>query len=194
MPESSGAVMLSCSLANLLLTEPTGLSDLLDMPTLDRRQLLATFVAATATASLTACSSSADNSAKAEKPDPQLTDFADEQSLVAAYDATLARHPDLASQLSPLRQQHTDHLAALANLVGKKVTATVAPTPETSAVATVVPSTVPNDKTAAIAALRKAEHSATAARTASCLTASKERAVVLASIAACEASHEVVLS
>jgi hypothetical protein len=135
-------------------------------------------------------------------PDPFTEHLTAERQLLSKYQATIGRHPSLAKRLAPLRDDHAAHAAALERelgLVPPSPTASPAtaspgspaasPTPDKSAVAA-----VPGTPAAALAALRAAERAAAAARSAACLTAPAARAPLLASIAACEASHEVLLA
>jgi len=122
-------------------------------------------------------------------PDPQAADLAAERRLLAAYDATVRRHPTLRPRLAPLRADHAAHVAALEAILGL----TPSPVPTGGTAPTVPAPAVPGTPAGALAALRAAERGAAAARTAACLTAAADRAPVLASIAACEATHEVLL-
>lgn len=128
------------------------------------------------------------------QPDPQLADLSDEQNLLDSYDATIAAHPDLAARLRPLRAHHAQHVAALHGAIGA-ATGGAVPSPAASAPVTLptAGARVPATSAAALAALRDAEHTASAARTRSCLTAQTDRAALLGSIAACEASHAELL-
>jgi hypothetical protein len=141
-------------------------------------------------------------------PDPLLAELADERSLIAAYDATIARHPALRARLSAVRDDHAAHAAALVTALGAAAppspteppssdgspgptpSGTVAPgtgaVPETSA--------VPRTVAGAVAVLRAAERSAASARGTVALTAPADRARLLAGISASEASHLAVLT
>jgi len=121
-------------------------------------------------------------------PDPLLAELADERRLLAAYDATGAAHPTLAARTAPLRADHAEHEAALAQAVDAAGSTPPAPTGSP-----VPPIQVPGPSTAVLATLRAAERAAAAARTAAALTAPGDRAGLLASIAASEATHEVML-
>ena len=105
---------------------------------------------------------------------------ADETRLVAAYDTTLTRFPQLEAVLAPVRQQHAEHLAALAGPAG-------------SASATASPA-VPASARTAMRALVAAERAAAAARLVDCLAASPQLAPLVASIGASEAAHAGVLA
>ncbi len=155
---------------------------------LPRRQVLGVLTAA-GTTLLAGCRGSGTAAAPRSTPastpagpDPLLTDLADAQRLLAVYDETLRAHPRLAPRLRPLRADHAAHVTALATAIG-------APTPAAAATAAPVPAAT----AAALAALRAWERAAAAARAASAVRASGGRAALLASIAACSASHEAVL-
>jgi hypothetical protein len=134
-------------------------------------------------------------------PDPLTNDLGAERRLLEKYEATIARHPSLTTRLAPLRDDHRAHLAALEQELGlAPATPTAAPSASGSATpaATATPgpaalAAVPGTPAAAVTALRAAEKTAAAARVLSCLTAPDDRAPLLASIGACEASHEVLL-
>lgn len=136
--------------------------------------------------------------------------LAAEAALLAAYDATLHRHPSLARTLRPVRAEHAAHLAALRRATtpaGDRAGAGPAGAGEKGGVAG--PTTgaggkagpalpgaratrrpaVPPNPAAAVAALAGAERSAAAARVADCVAAPRELAPLLASIGASEAAH-----
>ena len=124
-------------------------------------------------------------------PDPLLAELADEVRLAALYDATLARHPALAARLASPRADHAQHVEALTQEVdaaGDTPTATDTPSASASA-----PVQVPATAAAALAALRAAERAAAVARSAAALAAPAHRAGLLASVAASEATHQLVL-
>jgi hypothetical protein len=116
------------------------------------------------------------NSSDAPAPDAdaqvRAAVAADEASLIALYDAVIAAHPALASDLAALRDEHREHAEAMG----------VTPT---SAAAPVVGS-----RTEALAALTDAEKRAVAQRTAACeAAAAEDLARLTALIAASEAGH-----
>jgi hypothetical protein len=137
-------------------------------------------------------------------PDPLLAELADERKLVAAYDATMVRHPALRARLSAVRDDHAAHAAALVTALGPAAPpATPSPTESTSASLSTgvessgtVPSAsaVPATVGAAVAVLRAAERAAASARGTIVLTAPPDRARLLAGISASEASHVAVLT
>jgi hypothetical protein len=157
-------------------------------PSLPRRTLLAALGAIAAGALGAGCErdrrGSATGTPSPAPPDPLLADLADERDLLARYDAVAAAHPALASRLAPLRDDHREHAAALARALGDA--APGAPSDS-------VPAPTPGTPGAALAALATAERDAARRNTRSCLTAPADRAALLASIAACEATHEVLL-
>jgi hypothetical protein len=117
--------------------------------------------------------------------DPLLAVLDAEFRLLAAYDATARTHPALAGRLAPMRADHVEHAAALQRALegaGSGSSGPERPAPP-----------VPSSRAGALAALRAAEHAAAATRARAAETAPTDRAVLLASIAACEASHEVLL-
>ncbi|MBA3745809.1 MAG: hypothetical protein H0X00_23325, partial [Sporichthya sp.] len=82
--------------------------------------------------------------AKGNEPDPDLALLAraigDKQDLLAAYEATTTRHPQLSARLGPLREDHAAHLAALTGLRSDL------PAPEASASASPTGRTVAADR------------------------------------------------
>ena len=111
-------------------------------------------------------------------PDAVRTQVATaERALIAAYDAAITAYPSLAAQLTPIRSQHADHLAAMAADGAEPIAASAA----TSAAA-------------AVAGLRAAEQQAARERRMSCVASSDpDLARVLALIAASEQSHAAAL-
>ncbi len=123
-------------------------------------------------------------------PDVALAELARvrEQTLLDAYAAAALAHPQLASRLTVLRAEHEVHLAAVA---------TSAPSPPaspavSSAVSLVAPPVV-DSPSARLAALRNLETAMSRSHALAAVTASRTLAPVLASLAACEASHAAVL-
>lgn len=109
-----------------------------------------------------------------------------EDGLIAAYDAVVRQHPALASRLAPVRADHLVHRAALG---GSPPTATPSARPSATARADAADA----DPARALVALLGLERSAAARLQALCGTTSTALAPVLASVAACELSHGVVL-
>ena len=148
-----------------------------------RRALLG----AAAVLPLAACTSD-DGPPPPPDPDDLLRDEAvqRERSLLREYDAVLLVLPDLAARLIPLREHHAEHLLAL---TGEP--ATPSPEPSGAPAAQVPP---PVTAAAALAGLADAERAAAGAHRAGAVAASRELAALLASLAASEASHPVVLA
>lgn len=115
-----------------------------------------------------------DTPAPTEDPDAQVRAdvAAAEAALIALYDAVIAAHPALASDLTAVRDEHAAHAEAMG----------VAPSP--------VSAPAVGSRTEALAALTDAEQQAIAQRTAACEAASgADLARVTALIAASEAGH-----
>lgn len=105
-----------------------------------------------------------------------------ERALLAAYDDVLARYPDLAPRLTPYRDDHAAHLHALEP--GAVVSASVTPSTRRT------PKRVQRRLRAR---LRAMEEKAAAACARDAESAPRERAVLLAALAASEASHAELL-
>jgi hypothetical protein len=103
-------------------------------------------------------------------------------TLADLYDATVTANPDLAAALTPLRDAHRAHLAALASAVGREAPAVGASEAAGSGQA------------AAFTALAEAEKAARTEAEAECLKATPRLAGLLGSIAAARATHVEVLS
>ena len=146
--------------------------------------------AAAGLAALTSCTSGGDTQPAPVHPDVGLRAEAvqRERTLIRAYDAALLAAPALGDRLRALRDEHLTHLGAL-GAPPESAPTSPAPmvTPGTSAERTAA------QLAALLAALRSAERAAGAGHTAGLRTASAELAVVLATLAASEASHEVAL-
>jgi hypothetical protein len=142
---------------------------------------------------VTACTRRTARPARVLDPDEALKAAAvvREQALLNAYDDALRTAPALAARLAPLRADHAEHLAALSGAAspGAPATSGAASTPSTGAAST--PGGQPPQ--AVLHALATLERTAATGHTADALIASRRLAPVLASLAACEASHLVVL-
>lgn len=148
-----------------------------------RRTVLAALAVSGGAAACTPKSSSkSQKQSEPAEPDPQAADLTAERQLLATYDATISAHAALADRLKPLRDHHAEHVTALEHAVTHPPSAAE------------VAATVPGTPEQALAALRAAEKSAAAARMKSCVAARADRAPLLGSIAACEASHGVLLT
>jgi len=129
-------------------------------------------------------------------PDPLLAELADEERLLALYDAVVARHPALRPRLAAPRADHAQHVDALRRLLDASGT-TAPPSSDAQSpvpTGTAGPPRVAATPPAALAALRAAERAAAGSRGAAALAAPSDRAGTLASISAAEATHVVVLS
>jgi hypothetical protein len=119
-----------------------------------------------------------------------------EQTLLAAYDAVTAAHPELTGRLAPFRADHAAHLQGL--VPG----ATPSTTPSNTAPASGPPSSIavgppvssPPASTAILHSLADLERAAAAARLGDVATTSGSLARLIASIGGCEAAHAVLLS
>jgi hypothetical protein len=133
-------------------------------------------------------------------PPPPLPDvavvrdaIAGETLMISRYHAVLAAAPALTGSLGPLLEQHREHLARLrARLIepGAGSQPGHSPSPAGSRSASQVPST----PAAARAYLRQAEQAAATALLARLTTAPPALAQLLASIAASEATHALLLT
>lgn len=113
--------------------------------------------------------------------DPLTPFYLSTLGLLAGYEATIAAQPALTDRLSPLRDDHRAHAAALA-----KELAIASPEPSAPAASA---SDAPAEPAAALAALATAERTALGEANAACLAAPGWRATLLGSIAACRAAH-----
>lgn len=109
--------------------------------------------------------------------------LAREQQLVRGIDAAIRADPTLAVRLTPLRADHTAHLQLLQGLSSR-----YGPIPAGGS------ATRPAPTPAGVAGVRRAELAASRATAAAVLAAAGGDAGLLASIAACEATHAVVLA
>jgi hypothetical protein len=143
-----------------------------------RRRLLQ---AALVSPVLAACTSSGDDRSESVDPDVAIREaaIARERSLVEHYRAAAASSSsDIATRTAGLLEEHEQHLLALN-----------APTAAPSPSVTRAPLPVPT-----LAQLVAAEHVAAGAHAGAATRASRSLAAVLASLAASEASHAVVLT
>jgi hypothetical protein len=110
-----------------------------------------------------------------------------EQAMIARYHQAITAAPSLAATLAPVLSQHQAHLAALRARLIEPAGSTQrhrAPRP---------PGPAPAAPAAALAQLAAAEDAAAAALTRRLATVSPSLAQLLASVAASEASHALVL-
>jgi hypothetical protein len=128
----------------------------------------------------------------APAPDPTAEVIADlwtgEQALVTRYRQVHAAFPALRPVLGGVLADHVAHVAALEALRSPG-----AASPTGAAGTTAAARPVPATPAAALADLARAERAAATAATGACLLAAGDTAALLASLAACEASHLVVL-
>jgi len=144
---------------------------------MSRRAVLAVGAGIAGAGVLGACGDSTAASGPAN--DPVATEVAGaEQALIAQYQAFIAAFPQLSLELTPILDQHADHLKSL----GVTITSTAAPVGA-------------SDPRTAIAVLADAEREAAKARRTSCVAATNpELTRLLALIAASEASHAPALT
>ncbi len=121
-----------------------------------------------------------------ESPQILLGAVAAERALIAELDAARTAHPALRPMLAQLRADHAAHLSAL-----RAAVALAAPVPNASAVASPPPAPA---RPANRARLRILEQRAATRAAAAALQLGGRDAVLLASIAACEATHAELLS
>jgi hypothetical protein len=112
--------------------------------------------------------------------------LAREQQLLHGIDAAIRADPTLGVRLTPLRADHMAHLQLLQGLSGR-----YGPTPAGGRGSS---ATTPTPTPTGVAGVRRAELAASRATAAAALTAAGGDAGLLASIAACEATHAVVLA
>jgi len=122
--------------------------------------------------------------------------IAAKKKMIGLYTAVLAAHPDLAGQLDPLLADSTAHLAALQRrLINPGGTSSPSQLARTaSASPAPAPSAPIQTAGAAIAELRSAERGAAAILVNQLRTVTPSLAQLLASIAACEATHVAALA
>ena len=116
-------------------------------------------------------------------PDWLSAALAREQQLLSGLDAATRADPALRVRLAPLRADHAAHLEVLQGLLSR-----YGPTPASASGSNAPPAPV------GVAGVRRAELAASRATAAAALTAPGGDAGLLASIAACEATHAAVLT
>jgi hypothetical protein len=157
--------------------------------TLPRRSVLA------ATAALATLSGCSVPRLFEDEPPPQAMPDADALRAIAAdalvlaarHDAAIAAQPDLTARLTPLRDAHRDHAAA----IGRALADSAGPAASGSPVP---PSSAPLDRARLLKTLAADERAAAERAAAQCLVAPAYRAPLLGTIAACRASHAEALS
>ena len=179
-------------------------------PSLGRRSVLGALVIGGATITAGCGLIGVEPAVPAVGTDPLESLITEKQVLVDQYAATIAAHSGLADQLNPLRDAHRQHRDALLELLDARRRAALAratpPVPGPTSGASAAPDTpVGDDEAGALIGLRNAERIAVANTRAACLQVTdppaagdvggaSARVVVLGSIAAAEASHQVALS
>jgi hypothetical protein len=113
-----------------------------------------------------------------------------ETLMISRYNAVLAAVPALAGSLDPLLQQHREHLARLR---ARLIEPSTASRPERPSTVAASPAGVPGTPAAARAYLRHAEQAAAQTLLGKLTAAPPSLAQLLASIAASEATHALVL-
>ena len=131
------------------------------------------------------------------RPSPDVAVVRDaidaETSMIARYNAVLTAVPALAGSLRPLLQQHHEHLARLrARLIEPRASSQAEDT--SSAAATPAPPQAPGTPAAAQTYLRLAEQAAAGTLLGKITAAPPSLAQLLASIAASEATHALLLA
>ncbi|MEV4413970.1 hypothetical protein [Catellatospora sp. NPDC049609] len=119
-------------------------------------------------------------------PDALTGLLAGTHGLVAAYDAALAADTTLTALLTPLRDTHKAHAAALDAIMSPK------PSPSAFSLPSAAP--VGGDRKAILASLRTAEASAAKQAAEACVSTTTARAVLVGEIAAARATHVEVLA
>jgi len=113
-----------------------------------------------------------------------------EQALIARYRLAIAGSPGLARTLSPLLAQHREHLARLTSMLIEPASPRATPRSSPSSSAPVGNG---SDPSATLAGLETAETDAASSLTGRLALAPPALAQLLASIAASEASHALLL-
>jgi hypothetical protein len=161
---------------------------------LRRRALLAAAAVAT-TGSLAACDLGDD------PPEPKYDPTGDALmplltravALRDRYAAVLAALPALQDRLGPLKDDHDQHVVALAREIGLPEQGPF-PAPSGSPDVAGSAAPVPDEQSAALTELAKLEKDAREDAEGACLAAPSYRAALLGSIAACRAGHQEVLA
>jgi hypothetical protein len=157
-------------------------------PGIDRRRVLALFLASAAAGGLVACGRGSD---RPDEPDPliALADAARADAALAA--AAIAADPELAARVDPLRAARVEHAVALDAEVVR-----AGGTPGSTAPPAPSPSADPAGVTQSVTLARVREAVATSQRGAAALVPDlpAERVGLVASVAACCATYAAVLA
>ncbi|GAA4247804.1 hypothetical protein [Dactylosporangium darangshiense] len=159
-----------------------------------RRALLAAAVTVSA-GSVAGCDLFGDKKAQepAPPPDVLLPMLHRTVGLRDRYAEVLTAFPALQDRLGPLKDDHAQHVVALAREIGVPENGPF-PAASGSADPSDAPSqALPTEQSAALSDLAEREKSARAEAEAACLAAPSYRAALLGSIAACRAGHQEVL-
>jgi hypothetical protein len=113
-----------------------------------------------------------------------------EQALIARYRSAMAGSPALSGTLGPLLAQHREHLARLTSMLIEPAGHSASPDPTPSAAGTAAAGSGP---AATLAALEAAEAGAARSLASRLTLAPPALAQLMASIAASEASHALLL-
>lgn len=113
-----------------------------------------------------------------------------EQALIARYRSAMAGSPGLAGMLGPLLAQHREHLARLTAMLIEPASPSATPRPSPSSSGAAGPGSAP---AATLAALEAAETEAASSLAGRLALAPPALAQLMASIAASEASHALLL-
>ncbi|WP_433216438.1 hypothetical protein ACQP00_07805 [Dactylosporangium sp. CS-047395] len=159
---------------------------------LRRRALLA--AAAAATASLAGCDLGGDPEDPPYDPtsDALMPLLSRTVALRGRYGEVLTAFPALQDRLGPLKDDHDQHVIALAREIGLPERGPF-PAPSGSPAVTASAGPVPGDQSAVLTELQKLEQDGREDAEGACLAAPSYRAALLGSIAACRAGHQEVL-
>jgi hypothetical protein len=143
-----------------------------------RRVLGAAVGSAVSATTLSGCGLFDDDPAPPAAPDALQPLLDESLALAAAYDRALAAEPGLRTRLTPLAADHRAHAAELAKVIGRAVPSAAA---------------APAAGADVLAGLRAAELAAQKSATAAGRQAPADRVMLVASIAACRATHAEAL-
>jgi hypothetical protein len=157
-----------------------------------RRRALLAAVAAMSAGSVAGCDLVAGPQAPQWHPPPDvlLPLLSGTVALRDRYAEVLTAFPALQDRLGPLKEDHAQHVIALAREIGAPE---AGPFPAVSASAAPTQA-VPAEQAAALAGLAALEKQGRADAEGACIAAPSYRAALLGSIAACRAGHQEVLT
>ena len=145
-----------------------------------RRVLSAAAGLAASATTLGGCGLFDDDPAPPAAPDALQPLLDESLALAAGYDRAIAAQPGLSARLTPLAADHRAHAAELATVIGRAGPSGAAPAPAGGAAD-------------GVAGLRAAELAAQKSATAAGRQAPADRVMLVASIAACRATHAEAL-